>query len=719
MDDVGRNDPCPCGSGKKYKKCCLETHRQAMLRERQESLAPNDLQPEPLTAESQEWTDERPEDSEELELTPEAKAFWDAAYPRILEAGTFQEQVSACIRAVDEAPSFRADDGTEFLNILIPGVEDASTATPVLELLDAWRLRFPEAYLACEPDLALLRTELAFRFQVGDLCQAVLDAAVMGIEAPQEFEAGVLEVLAWRGETNLLIQGILAAWPAYLEQSEELGDELLLYFAYFSIRMLLVAEQQGIAQVGQHEQLLRQMALTMAPAEEVDAFLLNQRQITGPTAPGTVIPVAAAVQRSAQLDPAVLEHLRFACNQLRTLYEWPETRIELARIAWVGVLRQVWRSSVRLQEGVPLWRKLTPTAKSMGRWREQWVSGPGPKFYRVAAWMASLPIWIDLVLADAPVPRQVAKGWAGLVHSLARPMKLFLAHRGDDSRQSLEGLEKLRHWAESRTEPSTQSLAFLSDEQVQQLVQAGTRVPESLWRTLVQRGPEVLPSLHDLMRHVALEDAVPTAGPELALYQSGIHAAFICAAIGDPSSVPHILDLAATSASNDEGLQLGLTWFPLAFGPLAVDRFLEFVKDGHAAANCRCDVAKGVVWLAGQFPELRETVATALVEVMDQLSDTYLTSLMIHPLLTTGDVRAVKSVEKAYERDQVDQYFFGDFGAARSRHSQSDWFLSDPPEFLTAEQYFLELSPPPAASKSTKGSQPKSKSAGKAKKSRK
>lgn len=22
--DVGRNDPCPCGSGKKFKKCCQE-----------------------------------------------------------------------------------------------------------------------------------------------------------------------------------------------------------------------------------------------------------------------------------------------------------------------------------------------------------------------------------------------------------------------------------------------------------------------------------------------------------------------------------------------------------------------------------------------------------------------------------------------------------------------------------------------------------------------
>jgi hypothetical protein len=27
--NVGRNDPCPCGSGKKFKKCCLDTYRDA------------------------------------------------------------------------------------------------------------------------------------------------------------------------------------------------------------------------------------------------------------------------------------------------------------------------------------------------------------------------------------------------------------------------------------------------------------------------------------------------------------------------------------------------------------------------------------------------------------------------------------------------------------------------------------------------------------------
>ena len=27
MPDIGRNDPCPCGSGRKYKACCLAHDR--------------------------------------------------------------------------------------------------------------------------------------------------------------------------------------------------------------------------------------------------------------------------------------------------------------------------------------------------------------------------------------------------------------------------------------------------------------------------------------------------------------------------------------------------------------------------------------------------------------------------------------------------------------------------------------------------------------------
>ena len=33
MPKVGRNDPCPCGSGKKYKNCCMRQDRARASRE--------------------------------------------------------------------------------------------------------------------------------------------------------------------------------------------------------------------------------------------------------------------------------------------------------------------------------------------------------------------------------------------------------------------------------------------------------------------------------------------------------------------------------------------------------------------------------------------------------------------------------------------------------------------------------------------------------------
>lgn len=46
MNNVGRNDPCPCGSGKKYKKCSLG--REEAVRARQAPMHEGD-QPPPTT----------------------------------------------------------------------------------------------------------------------------------------------------------------------------------------------------------------------------------------------------------------------------------------------------------------------------------------------------------------------------------------------------------------------------------------------------------------------------------------------------------------------------------------------------------------------------------------------------------------------------------------------------------------------------------------------
>jgi len=37
---IGRNDPCHCGSGKKYKKCCLEKDEAARARESAAQVPP-------------------------------------------------------------------------------------------------------------------------------------------------------------------------------------------------------------------------------------------------------------------------------------------------------------------------------------------------------------------------------------------------------------------------------------------------------------------------------------------------------------------------------------------------------------------------------------------------------------------------------------------------------------------------------------------------------
>jgi len=44
--NVGRNDPCPCGSGKKYKKCCLEKDKQITLYSSNNELEEDEWEPE-------------------------------------------------------------------------------------------------------------------------------------------------------------------------------------------------------------------------------------------------------------------------------------------------------------------------------------------------------------------------------------------------------------------------------------------------------------------------------------------------------------------------------------------------------------------------------------------------------------------------------------------------------------------------------------------------
>jgi tetratricopeptide (TPR) repeat protein len=53
MSKPGRNDPCPCGSGKKYKKCCLPRDEAARLRDQTARLREEAARPRPVTTDGE------------------------------------------------------------------------------------------------------------------------------------------------------------------------------------------------------------------------------------------------------------------------------------------------------------------------------------------------------------------------------------------------------------------------------------------------------------------------------------------------------------------------------------------------------------------------------------------------------------------------------------------------------------------------------------------
>jgi tetratricopeptide (TPR) repeat protein len=106
MAKIGRNDPCPCGSGKKYKRCCLAVDRAAMQR-------PPDPEPARLVPTS------APDDLEDL----------DSLSNRVVERiaqGRLDEAEKVCQDLLHRFPA--VSDGTERLGHVYEVRGDLTTA---------------------------------------------------------------------------------------------------------------------------------------------------------------------------------------------------------------------------------------------------------------------------------------------------------------------------------------------------------------------------------------------------------------------------------------------------------------------------------------------------------------------------------------------------------------------------------------------------------------
>jgi tetratricopeptide (TPR) repeat protein len=105
MPTPGRNDPCPCGSGKKYKRCCLDRDQAAALA--------------PLLAKRAKPEAERRARAEELRATlEEAMELDDAsnAVVHLIDAGRLDEAEHAARALLVDYPEFH--DGHDRLGMV-------------------------------------------------------------------------------------------------------------------------------------------------------------------------------------------------------------------------------------------------------------------------------------------------------------------------------------------------------------------------------------------------------------------------------------------------------------------------------------------------------------------------------------------------------------------------------------------------------------------------
>jgi len=132
--NLGRNDPCPCGSGKKYKKCCLAKGEEAK-RAAQAKPAPPEA-PASMTAGQRDLAKNAPDP-----LMEARNARWSE-----FEAADYEGKLDFFARTLDDPDLMEGEMAFGMLNQLFKGTIQHGERDRFDALVESLRERRPEAY---------------------------------------------------------------------------------------------------------------------------------------------------------------------------------------------------------------------------------------------------------------------------------------------------------------------------------------------------------------------------------------------------------------------------------------------------------------------------------------------------------------------------------------------------------------------------------------------
>jgi len=160
---VGRNDPCPCGSGKKYKKCCLKKDEEARRAQeearrdqeeaeraaRQAAAAPllpwlPAAQHVPHVAGADDALGEGPEMEAEIDATTDS-SFFDTRWAEFEAAEDSEGQIAIFLATLDEG-AMDSESAFEMLNVIYQTSAASGERDRFDALVALLRQRLPDIY---------------------------------------------------------------------------------------------------------------------------------------------------------------------------------------------------------------------------------------------------------------------------------------------------------------------------------------------------------------------------------------------------------------------------------------------------------------------------------------------------------------------------------------------------------------------------------------------
>jgi hypothetical protein len=195
----GRNDPCHCGSGKKYKKCCLAKDEEA----RQTAKA------ELATSAGFESTKE--DKTSRKETDPHIEAF--NARLSDFEAADYEGKFDIFIRTLDDPKLMDGEMAFEMLHDLFRYTIEHGERNRFDTLVRSLRERLPETYAAeaCF-FLSWLISNALVEGRSSDAASLFLELASLAGKDIDIFNRAE-EMMAYHGQIAVLVDSMRLAWP--------------------------------------------------------------------------------------------------------------------------------------------------------------------------------------------------------------------------------------------------------------------------------------------------------------------------------------------------------------------------------------------------------------------------------------------------------------------------------------------------------------------------